>query len=114
MATTAIVGGQVVDGISAEPIRDGLFLIEGERIEFVGQAGARAVPRDARVVDAAGGSVLPGLMDVHVHISLSAPADLIREVLARPVGEVAFDVARNLGETVATPGAGRGAGKIRV
>jgi imidazolonepropionase-like amidohydrolase len=101
VATTAIVGGQVVDGTGAEPIRDGLVLIDGERIEFVGRAGARAVPRDARTVDAAGGSVLPGLMDVHVHISLNAPADLVREVLGRPVGEVAFDVARNLGETVA-------------
>ena len=47
------------------------------------------------------GSVLPGLMDVHVHISLNAPSDLVREVLGRPVGEAAFDVARNLGETVA-------------
>jgi imidazolonepropionase-like amidohydrolase len=40
-------------------------------------------------------------MDVHVHISLNAPTDLVREVMARPVGEVAFDVARNLGDTVA-------------
>lgn len=81
MATTAIVGGQVVDGTGAEPLRDAV-LLEGERIEFVGRSGARSVPRDARVVDAVGGAVLPGLMDVHVHISLSAPADLIREVIA--------------------------------
>ena len=59
------------------------------------------MPRDARTVDAAGGSVLPGLMDVHVHISLNAPADLVREVLGRPVGEAAFDVARNLARDVA-------------
>jgi imidazolonepropionase-like amidohydrolase len=101
MGMTAIVGGLVIDGAGAEPIRDGLVLIEDERIDFVGRAGARTVPRAARVVDAAGASVLPGLMDVHVHISMNAPADLVREVLGRPVGEVAFDVARNLGETVA-------------
>ena len=59
MATLAIVGGQVIDGTGAEPIRDGLVLIDGERIEFVGRAGSRAVPRDARTVDATGAAVLP-------------------------------------------------------
>jgi len=45
MATTAIVGGQVVDGTGAEPLRDALVLIEGERIEFVGRPGARSLQR---------------------------------------------------------------------
>jgi imidazolonepropionase-like amidohydrolase len=40
-------------------------------------------------------------MDVHVHISLNAPSDLLREVIARPVGEVAFEIANNLRDTMA-------------
>ncbi len=99
--TTAIVGGQVIDGTGADPIAGGLVLIEGDKITYAGKADGRQVPRGAMVVDAAGASVLPGLMDVHVHISLNSPSDLLREVTARPVGQVAFEVANNLRETMA-------------
>ncbi len=97
----AIVGGQVIDGTGAEPISNGLVLIEDGRIGYAGPADGAKVPGDAEVIDAGGASVLPGLMDVHVHISLSAPSDLVREVIARPVGEAAFEVARNLADTLA-------------
>ena len=97
----AIVGGQVVDGTGAAPIPNGLLLIEDDRIAYAGPADGKKVPGNAEVIDAGGASVLPGLMDVHVHISLSAPSDLVREVIARPVGEAAFEVARNLADTVA-------------
>ena len=97
----AIVGGKLIDGTGAAPIPNGLVLIEGDRIAYVGPADGKKVPGNAEVIDAGGASVLPGLMDVHVHISLSAPSDLVREVIARPVGEAAFEVARNLADTVA-------------
>lgn len=99
--TVAIVGGQIIDGTGAEPVQNGLLLIEGDRIAYSGKAEGKSVPRDAEVVDASGASVLPGLMDVHVHISLNAPADLLKEAISRPVGQVAFEIAHNLRETVA-------------
>ncbi len=97
----AIVGGKLIDGTGAAPIPNGLVLIEDGRIAYAGPADGKKVPGNAEVIDAGGASVLPGLMDVHVHISLSAPSDLVREVIARPVGEAAFEVARNLADTVA-------------
>ncbi len=97
----AIVGGQLIDGTGAAPIPNGLVLIEDGRIAYAGPADGKKVPGNAEVIDAGGASVLPGLMDVHVHISLSAPSDLVRELIARPVGEAAFEVARNLADTVA-------------
>ncbi|MGQ0663384.1 MAG: amidohydrolase family protein [Pseudomonadota bacterium] len=99
--STAIVGGQIIDGTGRDPIRDGLVLVEHGKIVRVGKANGGAIPKDATVVDAGGASVLPGLMDAHVHISLSAPADLAAEILSRPIGRVAFEVANNLRETVA-------------
>jgi imidazolonepropionase-like amidohydrolase len=98
---TAIVGGQVIDGTGAAAVRNGLVLIEDERIRYAGDSKGAVVPHGARVIDAAGASVLPGLMDVHVHISLNAPSDLVRELLSRPVGQVAFEVAHNLHQTIA-------------
>jgi N-acetylglucosamine-6-phosphate deacetylase len=41
-------------------------VLRAGRIAEVGRAGKRA-PRDARVIDAAGGYVSPGFIDVHVH-----------------------------------------------
>jgi imidazolonepropionase-like amidohydrolase len=102
MATTiAIVDGQIIDGTGGAPVRDGLVLIEEGRITYAGRKDGQAIPRDAQVIDAAGASVLPGLMDVHVHISLNGPANIQAELISRPMGQVAFEVARNLRDTIA-------------
>ena len=98
---TAIVGGQVIDGTGAAAIQNGLVLIEGDRISYAGDGKGITVPPGAKVIEGDGASVLPGLMDVHVHISLNAPSDLVRELLSRPLGQVAFEIARNLRETIA-------------
>ncbi len=99
--TRAIVGGQIIDGTGAAPIPDGLVLIQDGTITYAGRKNGTSIPRDAEVIDAAGASVLPGLMDVHVHISLNAPSDLLKEVTSRPVGQVAFEIANNLRDTIA-------------
>lgn len=101
MAVTAIGGGRLIDGTGRDPIENALILLEDDRITYAGKANGGSLPHGARLLDASAATILPGLMDVHVHISLSAPSDLLREVVARPVGEAAFEVAHNLGETVA-------------
>lgn len=99
--TIAIVDGQIIDGTGAAAVPNGLVLIEDGRITYAGRKDGQAIPRNAQVIDAAGASVLPGLMDVHVHISLNGPANIQSELLSRPVGQVAFEIARNLRETIA-------------
>jgi hypothetical protein len=63
----AIVGGTVLDlgaaGTSRADIDDAVLLIEGERIVAVGERGAVKVPDGARIIDASGKYVLPGLID---------------------------------------------------
>ncbi len=44
-------------------------LIRGDRIAAVGPANAVAIPAEARVVDGAGKFLLPGFIDMHVHLS---------------------------------------------
>ena len=46
-------------------------MIEGERIVAVGREGDVAIPSDAQVIDAHGGTLLPGLIDSHVHTTWS-------------------------------------------
>ena len=74
--STAIVDGLIIDGTGGPPIADGLVLIEEGMITYAGPKRGKAIPAGAEVVDAGGASVLPGLMDVHVHISLNAPANI--------------------------------------
>ncbi|MFI4943696.1 MAG: amidohydrolase family protein [Burkholderiales bacterium] len=73
--TLALVGGQVIDGYEGPPIHDGVVLIAGERIVAVGRRSEVAIPAGTTVVDTAGMSVLPGLMDMHVHLMILGHAD---------------------------------------
>lgn len=60
-----IQGGRVFDATGA-PARQADVLIEGGRVKAVG-AGISAPP-DARIIDARGKTVLPGLYDLHTHV----------------------------------------------
>ena len=66
----AIVGATLIDGTGAEPLLDSAIVIEGERIAAVGPRSQVTIPPGARVVDAAGKFVTPGLIDVNVHLIL--------------------------------------------
>lgn len=67
----AIIGGRVVTMRDAdaqqEVIEDGVVLIEGHRIAAVGAREDVDIPRGAHILDAAGKTVLPGLVDAHAH-----------------------------------------------
>lgn len=64
--TIVIRAGTLIDGSGAAPVRDASILVRGDRIEAVGNG--ISVPADAEVIDLSGYTVLPGLIDSHVHI----------------------------------------------
>ncbi len=68
-ARRAILCGQLIDGVSSEPRRDAAILVEGERIVAVG--GREIVPDGVEVLDLGDATVLPGLIDTHVHLLIS-------------------------------------------
>jgi imidazolonepropionase-like amidohydrolase len=68
----AIVGGRVVP-IEAEPVDVGTVLVQDGRITAVG--ADVAVPAGAKVVDASGTWVLPGLIDAHTHLGVHEEGD---------------------------------------
>lgn len=68
---TAVVGGKLVTMRNAnteqEVIEDSIIIIEGNRISAVGKNGDVSIPDDARIVDAKGKTIIPGLVDAHAH-----------------------------------------------
>ena len=66
-----ISNGTVVDGLGSEPIRDGIVVIEKDRIAFVGRSADYSQPAQALVIDAQGGTILPGIIDAHVHSAVN-------------------------------------------
>lgn len=70
----AFVGARLLP-IDGPPIDDGVLVVRGTRIEAVGARAAVAVPADAEVTDAAGRTILPGLVCSHSHIGAVAGAD---------------------------------------
>src|SRR5205823_5474540 len=66
--TTVIRNGQLVDGTGGPAIPDGAMVIRDGRIAFAGaSAGAPTVPAGARVIDAQGGTIMPGMVEAHYH-----------------------------------------------
>ena len=72
MTAKALVGGRVIDGTGRNPIDDAVVLIDGERIDAVFRRGDMELPADTEVVDIAGSTVIPGLIDCHVHVGVLA------------------------------------------
>ena len=64
----AIVGGMLIDGHEGVPIQNSVILVEGDRIVHVGTVSDTEVPAGARVIDANGLTVMPGLNEAHAHL----------------------------------------------
>ena len=74
-ATLAIVGGLLIDGHEGPPLPGAVVLVDGNRVVAVGSRDQLDVPDGAEVVDATGMTVLPGLIDVHVHLDILGHSD---------------------------------------
>src|SRR5437660_2576196 len=61
-------GGRLIDGTGRAPVEKSVIVIEGTKITQVGEEGKIKIPAGAKVVNTAGKTVIPGLVDPHVHI----------------------------------------------
>jgi imidazolonepropionase-like amidohydrolase len=69
-ASGAVVyeGARLIIGDTTPPIADGAFVVANGRFTAIGRRGAITVPRGARRVDLSGKTVMPALVNVHVHM----------------------------------------------
>jgi imidazolonepropionase-like amidohydrolase len=97
METLVLVGASLIDGSGAEPVRGRAVVVEGDRITQVVD-DARA-PRGRRI-DLSGCTLLPGLINCHVHLCFGAEADPVRVMKDEPHALTALKVLRRAQETV--------------
>ncbi len=66
---TAVRAGRLFDPKSGQMAPNQVVLIQGERIIQVGPAASVTIPAGAKVIDLSRATVLPGLIDGHVHLT---------------------------------------------
>lgn len=83
-----ILKGRVIDGSLNAPIDNGAVVTEGERIVWVGRAQALPAqysPTAYEVIDLPDRSIMPGLVDAHIHISFGEARTEEENALYTPV-----------------------------
>lgn len=106
---TAVIyeGATLITGDGSAPIENATFVVDGGRFFGVGPSGSVALPPDAPRVDLSGATVMPAIIDAHVHLSTERDA-LIADLQRRATfgvsaafsmgtddGEAVYDVRRN-------------------
>ena len=108
--TIAIRQIRILDG-QGRKIERGTVVIEGDRIVAAGPDQTVRLPRGAQRIDGRGLTILPGLIDCHVHFCLGAEADVVAAVeqessavtllkaaeLARRTVQAGFTTVRDVG-----------------
>jgi len=105
----AIKAGKLIDVVSGTVLTNQVILIDSNKISYIGNSVD--IPKDAEIIDLSNATVLPGLVDCHVHMSWQAgenyyedifrktPIDLaIRApIYARRTLEAGFTMVRDAG-----------------
>jgi imidazolonepropionase-like amidohydrolase len=69
ITTTVLKGARLIDGLGGDVLKNAVVVIEKGRIKEIGPEGKVAFPTDAAIIDMADCTLLPGLLDIHLHCS---------------------------------------------
>ncbi|MGD9135964.1 MAG: amidohydrolase family protein [Desulfobacterales bacterium] len=78
---TAYTGATLIDGNGDPPVKDAVIVVRDDRITAVGTKASVEIPTDALIEDLTGKTVIPGLIDCHIHLDLHGLADTYAENL---------------------------------
>ena len=65
----AFTNVRIVDGNGGAPVEHGTIVIDGRKIVAAGAASSTSIPPGARSIDESGKTAVPGLADMHVHLT---------------------------------------------
>lgn len=89
----ALVGATVINLDGGASLPNAVLLVEGERISGLGTAGDVTVPEHAEIFDVSGTWLIPGLMNMHVHLGLVLPGKIAAELADETESELTLRMA---------------------
>ncbi len=83
MPALVIVAERLIDGTGRDPVERAAVVIEHGRITAAGPRSSLTIPTDAEVLEDEDLTLLPGFMDMHVHLA-SSGTNLVRILMTPP------------------------------
>ena len=81
MATLVLIGDRLVDGTGRDPVENAAVVVEDGRITAAGPRSRVTIPADAQVIEDDDLTLLPGFMDMHVHLATTEGIDMTRMLM---------------------------------
>ncbi len=110
--TTMITAARMLDVVTGRMIEQPAILVTDGRIVQIGRQGTLAAPAGARTIDLAGLTLIPGLIDMHVHLTGDAAIGgyrgleytdsfwtVVGTAQARKMLQTGFTTVRNVGSS---------------
>jgi imidazolonepropionase-like amidohydrolase len=66
---TVLRDGFLIDGTGAPPSDDSIIVVRGSLVQSVGKKGKARIPKEAKIIECDGKTVMPGMIDSHVHLA---------------------------------------------
>ncbi|MGH2727162.1 MAG: amidohydrolase family protein, partial [Actinomycetota bacterium] len=96
MARLVLRAARLLDGRGPPPILDAALVCEDGRIAYAGPAGGAPKPVSGdEIVDVGAGTLIPGLIDCHVHLCFDGTADFAGEARELNPASAALKAAAN-------------------
>lgn len=93
--TVRLQNGRLIDGTGAEPVSDAVVVVTDGYISFAGPAESAPATPEARVLDARGGTIMPGLIEAHIHLTYFNVSELQDLDIKYPIEYVTLQSAVN-------------------
>lgn len=92
LSKIAFIGGLLIDCTGGEPIENSLLIVNDKKIEYVGPM--KEISEDCEKVDISGKTIMPGLIDTHLHFSGNRTDSDSDWVLEHPIQKTIVAVAQ--------------------
>jgi N-acetylglucosamine-6-phosphate deacetylase len=99
-AALAITHVAVIDGTGSPSKTDFTVIVEGSHIASVGPSASTAIPRNAKLIDGSGKFLIPGLADMHIHLTGAGEPSGSREFIIPLLVANGITTVRDMGGNV--------------
>ncbi len=83
-----LIADQLIDGTGARAVPNGALILDNGRVEAVTTRDQLGANPDGEVIELAGGTIMPGFIEVHAHMHCSAEADAYEHIMTETHDEL--------------------------